>query len=202
MSRWEVKIAGFGGQGIILAGYLLGKAAAVYDRRHATMVQSYGPEARGSACASQVIIADEPISYPYVTEPDVLIAMSQEAYTRFAAEVKPGGLLLIERDLVALDMMRSDLARPGEDGVRLHALPATKIAEELGHRIVANIVMLGFLCALAPIVSLSGMKEALRSSLPKSAIELNLMAFEAGYARGLQVGYNLAGNPSQRKEGV
>jgi len=199
MSRWEVKIAGFGGQGIILAGYLLGKAAAVYDRRHATMVQSYGPEARGSACASQVIIADEPIYYPYVTEPDVLIAMSQEAYTRFAAEVKPGGLLLIERDLVALD---TDVARPDGDGVRLHAISATKIAEELGHRIVANIVMLGFLCALAPIVSSSGMKEALRSSLPKSAIELNLLAFEAGYERGLQVGYNLAGNPSQRREGL
>ncbi len=193
MSRWEVKIAGFGGQGIILAGYLLGKAAAVYDRRHATMVQSYGPEARGSACASQVIIADEPIYYPYVTEPDVLIAMSQEAYMKFAAEVKPGGLLLIERDLVALDTGRSDFVR---SGVRLHALSATKIAEELGHRIVANIVMLGFLCALAPIVSPSGMKEALRSSLPKSAIELNLLAFETGYERGLQVGYNLAGNPS------
>ncbi|MCS6817240.1 MAG: 2-oxoacid:acceptor oxidoreductase family protein [Blastocatellia bacterium] len=187
MSRWEVKIAGFGGQGIVLAGYLLGKAAAVYDRRHATMVQSYGPEARGSACVSQVIIADEPIYYPYVTEPDVVVAMSQEAYTKFAAEVKPNGLLLVERDLVALDTVRLDFARSGGNGVRLHALSATKIAEELGHRIVANIVMLGFLCALAPLVSPSGMKEALRSSLPKSAIELNLMAFDAGYERGLQV---------------
>ncbi|GBC81900.1 NADH-dependent phenylglyoxylate dehydrogenase subunit gamma [bacterium HR10] len=184
MSRWEVKIAGFGGQGIILAGYLLGKAAAVYDRRHATMVQSYGPEARGSACNSQVIIADEPIYYPYLTEPDVLIAMSQEAYARFAPEVKPGGLVLIERDLVAPDAGRLRDEGPGEDTVRLYALPATKIAEELGHRIVANIVMLGFLCALAPIVSPSGMREAVRSSLPKSAIELNLMAFEAGYERG------------------
>ena len=184
MNRWEVKIAGFGGQGIILAGYLLGKAAAVYDRRHATMVQAYGPEARGSACSSQVIIADEPIYYPYVTEPDVLIAMSQEAYTRFAPDVKSDGLVLVERDLVALEKGLLDHMPSGRDAVRLYALPATKIAEELGHRIVANIVMLGFLCALAPIVSLSGMKEALRSSLPKSAIELNLMAFEAGYERG------------------
>jgi 2-oxoglutarate ferredoxin oxidoreductase subunit gamma len=184
MSRWEVKIAGFGGQGIILAGYLLGKAAAVYDRRHATMVQSYGPEARGSACNSQVIIADEPIYYPYLTEPDVLIAMSQEAYARFAPEVKPGGLVIIERDLVALDAGRLRDEESRENTVRLYALPATKIAEALGHRIVANIVMLGFLCALAPIVSPSGMREAVRSSLPKSAIELNLMAFEAGYERG------------------
>ncbi len=184
MNRWEVKIAGFGGQGIILAGYLLGKAAAVYDRRHATMVQAYGPEARGSACSSQVIIADEPIYYPYVTEPDVLIAMSQEAYTRFAPDVKSDGLVLVERDLVALEKGPLDHMHSGRDAVRLYALPATKIAEELGHRIVANIVMLGFLCALAPIVSLSGMKEALRSSLPKSAIEMNLMAFEAGYERG------------------
>jgi 2-oxoglutarate ferredoxin oxidoreductase subunit gamma len=150
MSRWEVKIAGFGGQGIILAGYLLGKAAAVYDRRHATMVQSYGPEARGSACNSQVIIADEPIYYPYLTEPDVLIAMSQEAYARFAPEVKPGGLVIIERDLVALNAGRLRDEDSRENTVRLYALPATKIAEELGHRIVANIVMLGFLCALAP----------------------------------------------------
>jgi len=184
MSRWEVKIAGFGGQGIILAGYLLGKAAAVYDRRHATMVQSYGPEARGSACNSQVIIADEPIYYPYLTEPDVLIAMSQEAYARFAPEVKPGGLVIIERDLVALNAGRLRDEDSRENTVRLYALPATKIAEELGHRIVANIVMLGFLCALAPIVSPSGMREAVRSSLPKSTIELNLMAFEAGYERG------------------
>ncbi len=184
MSRWEVKIAGFGGQGIILAGYLLGKAAAVYDRRHATMVQSYGPEARGSACNSQIIIADEPIYYPYLTEPDVLIAMSQEAYARFAPEVKPGGLVIIERDLVALDAGRLRDEESRENTVRLYALPATKIAEALGHRIVANIVMLGFLCALAPIVSPSGMREAVRSSLPKSAIELNLMAFEAGYERG------------------
>lgn len=183
MSRWEVQIAGFGGQGIILAGYLLGKAASVYDGRHATMVQSYGPEARGSACASQVVIADEPIYYPYVTEPDVLIAMSQEAYTKFAARVKPGGLLLIERDLVALEAF--DPVRSGALAVRLHALSATKIAEELGHRIVANIVMLGFLCALVPIVSPSAMKEALLSSLPKSAIEWNLMAFDAGYERGV-----------------
>jgi 2-oxoglutarate ferredoxin oxidoreductase subunit gamma len=194
MTRWEVQIAGFGGQGIILAGYLLGKAAALYDGRHATMVQSYGPEARGSACASQVIIADEPISYPYVTEPDILIALSQEAYTKFAARVKPGGLVLIERDLVALDPC--DRAQPGEPAARLHAISATRIAHELGHRIVTNIVMLGFLCALAPVVSPSGMKEAIRSSLPHSAVALNLMAFEAGYERGLMaaraaVGYTV-----------
>lgn len=178
MSRWEVRIAGFGGQGIVLAGYLLGKAAALYDRRSATMVQSYGPEARGSACSSQVIIADEPIYYPYITHSDLLIALSQEAYTRFVAEVKPSGCVLIEKDLVAPE------TRPPE--ISLYALPATQIAEELGHRIVANIVMLGFAIAVRPIVSLSAIREAVRSSLPQGALDLNLAALAAGYERGLQ----------------
>jgi 2-oxoglutarate ferredoxin oxidoreductase subunit gamma len=172
----EIKISGFGGQGIILAGYVIGKAAAVYDHRYATMVQSYGPEARGSACSSQVIIADRPIHYPYVAEPDLLIAMSQEAYTKFAGELKPGGLLLIEEDLVTTDSLRDD--------VESYSIPATKIAEELGHRIVANIVMLGFLTAVARMVSVEAMKEALASSLPKGAVELNKKAFDAGYERG------------------
>lgn len=176
MNRWELMISGFGGQGIILAGYVIGKAAAVYDHRYATMVQSYGPEARGSACSSQVIIADRPIYYPYVTEPDVLVAMSQEAYTKFVGGLKSGGLLLLDEDLVTTNSRRPD--------VQIHSLRATKLAEELGHRIVANIVMLGFLTALGQMVSVEAMKEALTSSLPPGALKLNLSAFDLGYERG------------------
>jgi 2-oxoglutarate ferredoxin oxidoreductase subunit gamma len=176
MSQVEIKISGFGGQGVILAGYLVGQAAAVYDHHQATMVQSYGPEARGSACSAQVIISDQPIHYPYVTEPDVLIAMSQEAYSKFACELKSGGLLVVDEDLVTADSPRGD--------VLLYRIPATKIAEAVGHRIVANVVMLGFLTAVAQTVSVEAMREALASSLPASAVKLNEKAFDAGYERG------------------
>lgn len=178
MDHVELKISGFGGQGIVLAGYIVGKAAAIYDHRYATMVQSYGPEARGGACSAQVIIADTPIHYPYTVEPEFLIAMSQEAYAKFVRELKPGGVLLIDDDLVTTDSGRSD--------VQTHRVPATKMAEGLGHRIVANVVMLGFLTAVAQIVSAQAVKEALVSSLPAGSSQLNLKAFEAGYAWGQQ----------------
>ncbi|MBI3949691.1 MAG: 2-oxoacid:acceptor oxidoreductase family protein [Acidobacteria bacterium] len=179
MNHREVKISGFGGQGIIFAGYIIGKAAAIYDHRYATMVQSYGPEARGGACGAQVIIADTPIHYPYAIEPELLIAMSQEAYTKFVRELKPGGVLLIDEDLVTTDSVRDD--------VQAYRVPATKIAEGLGHRIVANVVMLGFLAAVAQIVSADAVKEALVSSLPAGSTELNQKAFKAGYEWGQRV---------------
>ena len=176
MNHREVKISGFGGQGIVFVGYLVGKAAAIYDHRYATMVQSYGPEARGGACSAQVIIADAPIHYPYVAEPELLIAMSQEAYTKFVRELKPGGILLVDEDLVTTDSLKDD--------IQVYRVPATKIAEGLGHRIVANVVMLGFLSAVAQIISAEAVKEALASSLPAGSSELNQKAFEAGYEWG------------------
>lgn len=176
MNHTEVRISGFGGQGVILAGYLVGKAAALYDHRYATLVQSYGPEARGSACSAQVIIADEPIHYPYLTRPDIVIAMSQEAYTTFADELNPEGLLLIDEDLVIPESVRPD--------VRLFRIPATRLAEQLGHRIVANVVMLGCLTALAQVTTVEAMTQALASSFPPTVVALNQKAFESGYGYG------------------
>ncbi|MGD8331162.1 MAG: 2-oxoacid:acceptor oxidoreductase family protein, partial [Acidobacteriota bacterium] len=100
MEPLEIRVSGLGGQGVILAGYIIGKAASIYDGKEATMAQAYGPEARGSACSSQVIISGATIHYPYVTEPGVLVCMSQEAQDKFAKEVKPGGIVLIDETLV------------------------------------------------------------------------------------------------------
>ncbi len=179
MAHTGLRISGFGGQGVILAGYVVGKAAALYDHRYATLVQSYGPEARGSACSAQVIISDEPIHYPYLTGSDILIAMSQEAYTSFAGEVVPGGVLLLDEDLVVGETVRPD--------VRLFRIPATRLAEEIGHRIVANVVMLGSLTALAPVTTVKAMTQALASSFPPTGVAVNQKAFELGYdiAQGL-----------------
>ncbi len=180
MSRVEVRLSGFGGQGIILAAYILGKAAALYDHKHATMTQNYGPESRGGACSGQVVISDEPVAYPHLTTPQIVVAMSQEAYAKYAANVVQGGLVLIDGGLVQPD------AGPG--GAQLCSIPATRIAEdELGRKMVANIVMLGFLAGLDSNVSVGSLRQAVRTSAPKGTEDLNLAAFERGlaYAKGL-----------------
>ena len=174
MSRNEIRFSGFGGQGIITAGYILGKAAALFDERHVTLAKSYGPESRGGASSAQLIISDEEINYPRLTQPELLVAMSQEAYSKYIGELASGGLLLIDKDLVELTDSRTD--------VKVHAIPATRLAEsELGRKIVANIVMLGFVVANTNIVSLEGIREAVLTSIPKGTEELNIRALERGY---------------------
>ncbi len=173
----EIRIAGFGGQGVILAAQILGKAAAIFDGIHATMTQNFGPEARGGACSAQLIVAQQPVLYPYVTRADILVAMSQEAFTRFVPELKPGGLLLVERDLVRIEQ---DLP----ERVRTYGVPATRIAEKLGKRVVQNIVMLGFFGAVADVISREALEKAVLSSVPASMATLNKDALQAGYDVG------------------
>src|ERR1700740_2824126 len=108
MRLTEMRIAGFGGQGVILSAIVLGKAASIYENGFATMTQNFGPEARGGACSAQLVISDEPVLYPYVTQPDIMVIMSQEAYNRFAGELKPGGLLIVEEDLVRVADLKGD----------------------------------------------------------------------------------------------
>ncbi|MCZ2156740.1 MAG: 2-oxoacid:acceptor oxidoreductase family protein [Bryobacterales bacterium] len=172
MRLTEIRIAGFGGQGVILATQILGRAASIYDGVHATMTQSFGPEARGGACSAQLIVSDEPVLYPYVTRADILVAMSQEAYSKFAREVKPGGILIVEQDLV----------QPGQapEGVRVYPLAATRIAEELGKRVVQNVVMLGFLAAVTRVVSAESLERAVMVSVPAHLADLNRQALQAG----------------------
>jgi len=174
----EIRVAGFGGQGVILSAMVIGKAACIFQDGYATLTQSFGPEARGSACSAQVIISDKPVLYPYLTRPDILIVMSQEAYTRFAPELKPQGLLLVEEDLVRLTGM--------PPGIRTFGVPATRLAEELGKRMVLNIVMVGFFAAVAGLLAPEALRKAVADSVPAAFKDLNLRAFDKGYEYGLE----------------
>lgn len=177
MSRIEIRVSGLGGQGIILSGRIIGMAAAIYEGKQATLNQSYGPEARGSACSAQVVIADDLIHYPYVSSSNILVAMSQEACRKFEPELTKNGLLLIEQDLVRIEKPRTD--------IEIFSIPATRMAEKLGRKIIANIVMLGFFTAKSKLFKPESMKQAMLSSVPKGTEELNLTAFNAGYEFGL-----------------
>ena len=176
MEQLEIRVSGFGGQGIILAGFIIGKAASIFDGKEATMSQAYGPEARGSACSSQVIISDAAIHFPYVTESAILVAMSQEAHDKFVDEVKPGGMVLIDETLVKIGTF--------PEGTLVYKIPATQIAEDLGRKIVANIVMLGFFAACTGVVGREAMRNAVADSVPSAAIDLNMDAFDKGYEHG------------------
>ncbi|MDD5092753.1 MAG: 2-oxoacid:acceptor oxidoreductase family protein [Dehalococcoidia bacterium] len=175
MSRTEIRLSGFGGQGIILAGNIVGQAAAIYDGRHATFTQAYGPEARGGACSAQVVISDEPGGYPYIENPAVVVAMSPEAYTKYAANVGDDITVIIDDGLVKPNKSQES---------RILKVPATRIAEELGRSAVANIVMLGFLASVIDTVSVDALKKSVLDSVPKGTEELNMKAFERGYAHG------------------
>lgn len=179
MGTAEIQIAGFGGQGVILAGMVIGKAAAIYDGKHVTLTQSFGPEARGSACSVQLIVSDEPILYPYLTQPEILVVMSQESCARFCPQVKPGGMLLYEEDLIKL-------GKPNP-GVKTHGIPATRLAEELGRKLVLNMVMVGFVIAMTGIASPEAARKAVQDSVPKGTETLNLAAFEKGFEYGKQL---------------
>jgi 2-oxoglutarate ferredoxin oxidoreductase subunit gamma len=176
MPLTEIRIAGFGGQGVILSAIVLGKAASIHQGEFATMTQNFGPEARGGACSAQLMISDQPVLYPYVTQPDILVVMSQEAYTKFAPELKDGGTLLIERDLVRVSEMPAQ--------TRIYSIPATRIAEELGKRMVLNIVMVGFFAAITQLLEAEAVRKAIADSVPASFRELNLKAFDKGYEYG------------------
>ena len=167
----EIRLAGFGGQGMALAGFILGKALALYEGLEAVMTQAYGPEARGGASSSSVVVSDRQIDYPFVQHPDLLVAMSQAAYTKFRPTVKPDGLVLIDADLVTPLAGESPLA-----------IPAMRLAEKLGRRIVANVVMLGYFTRVTEIVSPAAMEQALENTLSSKILPLNLKAFSAGYA--------------------
>ncbi|MBI4603964.1 MAG: 2-oxoacid:acceptor oxidoreductase family protein [Planctomycetes bacterium] len=179
-SRTEIRIGGLGGQGVILCGMVIGKAASIYDGKNATLIQSFGPEARGSACSAQVIVAEGPIDYPYVRQPDVLVLLSRDAYAQFIDQLKPGGLLLYESDLIAPDERLPARARA-------HGIPATRFAEELGRRLVLNIVMAGFFTGVTGLVPIDTVEKAVRDSVPRGTEDLNLRALRKGYAFGLEL---------------
>ena len=173
----EIRIAGFGGQGVILSAMVIGKAASIFEGGFATMTQSFGPEARGGACSAQVILSDAPVLYPYVTHPDILVVMSQEAYRKFSPELKAGGTLVVEQDLVQIGDTPA--------GTKVFSCPATRLAEELGKKMVLNIVMVGFFAAVAKLLKPESLRQAVSDSVPPAFKTLNEKAFDKGYEYGL-----------------
>jgi len=174
--RLEVRVAGFGGQGIIKAGLILAMASCIYGGKNAVQTQSYGPEARGGACRSEVVISDEEIDFPKAIEPNFLVLMSQEAYDTYADTVKKGGTILLDSDLIP--------RRKPLTNVQIFEVPATRIAEKLGRTIVANVVMLGALTAITRLVDAESMRKSILENIPRGTEELNLKAFEKGYEYG------------------
>ncbi len=169
--RTEIRLAGEGGQGMILAGIILAEAAAIYDGKQATQTQSYGPEARGGASRAEVVISEGEIDHPEVLSADVVVALSQEAYKKFAKTVHAGGLLIVDEDRVTVE--------PGVDAVKI---PVTRLAQETtGKVITANTVALGALVGLTGVVSRQAIEQAVVARAPKGTEEMNRKALEAGF---------------------
>ena len=194
MSAVELQLAGFGGQGVILAGMTIGRGLALYEGYHVSLTQSFGPEARGSACRVQLMVSPEPVLYPYLTHPHILVTMSQEAYRRFAPKLRPGGTLIIEEDLVRPEEgalyssgeARTPQACPeGETRVTLHRVPAMRLAEELGRKMVLNMVLVGFFTGVTGLLSPESARRAVSESVPPGTEALNLAAFEKGYSHAV-----------------
>ncbi|MGD0803211.1 MAG: 2-oxoacid:acceptor oxidoreductase family protein [Candidatus Bathyarchaeia archaeon] len=171
VKRWEVRFGGFGGQGIVLSSVVLG-LAAVYDNKCAAQRASYGSEARGGKCKSEVIISNEEIDYPLIDNLTTLIIMSQQAYDSYINELKPGGLLIIDPDMVKGFETRTD--------IRILRVPAASLADKLGNRIIANMIMLGALQAETEIVSLNSLNKSVKEYVAKRFVDLNLKAIDEG----------------------
>jgi 2-oxoglutarate ferredoxin oxidoreductase subunit gamma len=168
--RKEICISGFGGQGVALAGYILGKGLAIYNGFEAVMTQTYGPEARGGASSANIVVSDEAIDYPFVQQPEILVALSQAGYSKFRPAARHDALILIDDSLV----------EPLSDD-HVYGIPATLLAEELGRRVVANVVMLGFLTAVTGWIQREAMEQAISTTVRPKMASLNLQAFAAGF---------------------
>jgi 2-oxoglutarate ferredoxin oxidoreductase subunit gamma len=172
MNRTEILIGGVGGQGVILAGILLGAAATLFDNKKAVQTQAYSSEQRGGMARAEVILSSEPVTDPQVRKPDILIALAEDAIDRHLHKVKPAGLVVIDSDLV-------NNARLGD--YEILSIPATSLAEkEMGSIVVANLIILGGLIKKTSLLSIEAMEKAIEVSVPPKAKNLNLKAFRRG----------------------
>ncbi len=178
--RYEIRFSGAGGQGLILAGIIMAEAAAIYDGKQALQSQSYGPEARGGASKSEVIISDQPIDYPKATVVDALLALTQEACDKYSGDLREGGLLLLDSDLV------KKVPKGKFNVVKFPIINTAK--NEVGRTIVANIVALGAMVALTGIVSRESAEKAVLARVPEAFVDLNRKAFLAGYEKARAAG--------------
>jgi 2-oxoglutarate ferredoxin oxidoreductase subunit gamma len=177
LGRRELRIAGFGGQGVVLSGQIIGQAVVVYDKKYATFTQNYGPESRGGSCTAEVVTSEEPIGYPYVVTPNIVILLSQDAYNKYGKNIPDNALMVIDPDLV----------KPApEDKHRMLTIPANQMARDMGRVVVANVILLGFLAAVSDIVSAEALRQSILGTVPKGTGEFNLRAFEAGNKYGLE----------------
>ena len=173
--RVEVRFSGFGGQGIVTAGIILARAASIHDGKNAVQTQSYGPEARGGASRSEVIISDEDILYPKVLRPDIFVVMSGEAMQKYLRDLKRDGTVIYDSSLIKTPPNRG----------RAYPVPATLLAKrEVGKPIVANIILLGALTAITGVVSREAIEKAVLESVPKGTEEMNRKALHIGFAEG------------------
>jgi 2-oxoglutarate ferredoxin oxidoreductase subunit gamma len=172
--RYEIRLSGEGGQGIVLAGVILAEAATIYDGKNATQTQVYGPESRGGASKAEVIISDEEIDYPKAMAVDLLLALTQVAADKYAHDLKPSGILVV-------DSAKVSNVPSGNFGV--HRLPIIDTAKDtVGKAMVANIVSLGVITGLSKVVSREAIERAVLARVPRGTEELNRRALEAGLA--------------------
>jgi 2-oxoglutarate ferredoxin oxidoreductase subunit gamma len=170
----EIRICGFGGQGVILSGFMIGKAASVFMDYNAVQSQSYGPEARGGAARSEIVISDEKIGYPRPTSIDLFVSMSQQAFDSYRDDIRDDTVIVVDPDLVT----------DYDIGKSVHTVQAQKIAEGLGNKIVTNIVMVGAAISIFGLLDIDAVKKSVIDSVPKRFTDLNVMAFEKGVEAG------------------
>jgi 2-oxoglutarate ferredoxin oxidoreductase subunit gamma len=181
----NIRICGFGGQGVILAGEIIGTAVAVFDGLECVQSQSYGPEARGGASRTEVKVSDRKIGYPRLTKCDIIMALSQEAFDTYKKDLTDDAIVIIDPDMVR----KFELERKNR---RFYKVQGMKIANELGKKIVFNIIMVGALTAITEVSSKENILKAVLEAVPPKTIDLNKKAFELGY----EAGKNALTNPS------
>jgi 2-oxoglutarate ferredoxin oxidoreductase subunit gamma len=177
--RYEIRLSGEGGQGLVLAGKILAEAAAIYDGKNATQSQSYGPEARGGASRSEVIISDEDIDYPKAINIDLILALTQESCNKYSKDLKSDGILLVDSDAVT---------ECPEGKFKIYRVPIIESARtKLGRVVVANIVALGVIIELTKIVSMDAIESAILARVPKGTEKINKEAFQLGVDIGKEL---------------
>jgi 2-oxoglutarate ferredoxin oxidoreductase subunit gamma len=173
MSRFEVRIAGLGGQGIVTAGVMIGRAASVFGDKNVTLAQSYGPESRGGASKVEVIVSDEKINYPKLRKPSLIAVMSQEAYQKNIEDLSGDTIVIIDPDMIQEDQSNQI--------AKTYRIPATRIAERLGKKIVSNMVMVGAIIGLTDMIDTAAVEKAIAKYTPRGTEQLNITAFKNGY---------------------
>jgi 2-oxoglutarate ferredoxin oxidoreductase subunit gamma len=175
MSQQDLTLAGVGGQGSILAGFILGSAAVTYDGKYAVQTQGYSAELRGGFAAAWVIVSDRPILFPRVARPDILVAQAQDSIDRYADALKEGGVMIFD----------SDLIKSFPNNIKnAYAIPATSLARNtIQNMIVTNMIMLGALCSVTGVVGRDALERAIKDAVPESKVDMNMEAFRLGYEK-------------------